>query len=274
MGYRLSSRKGQHESLISFETFEKIQTRLREGAKAPARKDINADFPLCGFILCHDCSKPLTACWSKSKTGKKHPYYLCANEGCASYRKSIRRDVLEGEFEDVVRSLQPTQGLFDIAKAMFKDAWDQRLAFVRIMLSHTKGDLEKIEKQIEGLLDRIVDAANPSVISAYESRIGKLEKQKLILSEKLAKQAKPAHAFEDLFELSMTFLANPWKIWDSGSLNLKRMVPRLAFSERISYARNSGLRTPNMALPFKALGGFEEGKSVMARWGGFEPPTP
>ena len=59
----------------------------------------------------------------------------------------------------------------------------------------------------------------------------------------------------------MTFLANPWKIWDSGSLSLKRTVLRLAFVERISYARNSGLRTPNMALPFKVLGGSEEGKN-------------
>ena len=271
--WNIPLRKGQHDGLISFETFEKIQTRLRDGARAPARKDINADFPLRGFILCDDCSKPLTACWSKSKTGKKHPYYLCANKGCASCRKSIRRDVLEGEFEAVVRSLQPTQGLFDIVGAMFKDAWDQRLAFVGTMLVHAKGDLDKIDQQIEGLLDRIVDAANPSVISAYESRIGKLEKQKLLLSEKLAKQAKPAHAFEDLFELSMTFLANPWKIWDSGSLSLKRMVLRLAFVERISYARNSGLRTPNMALPFKVLGGFEEGKRVMAHPSGFEPET-
>ncbi|MGH1479474.1 MAG: recombinase zinc beta ribbon domain-containing protein [Geminicoccales bacterium] len=75
-----------------------MQSRLSTGAKAPARKDINADVPLRGFVLCEDCSKPLTACWFKSKTGKKHPYYLCPTKTCASYRKSIRRDALEGEF--------------------------------------------------------------------------------------------------------------------------------------------------------------------------------
>ena len=91
----ISLRKGHHEGLISLETFEKIQKRLKDGAKAPARKDISSDFPLRGFVLCCDCGKPLTACWSKSHTGKKHPYYLCPTKGCPSYRKSIRRMCLK-----------------------------------------------------------------------------------------------------------------------------------------------------------------------------------
>ncbi|MEM7212953.1 MAG: hypothetical protein AAF479_13855, partial [Pseudomonadota bacterium] len=27
-------------------------------------------------MCCADCGNPLTANWSKSKTGKRHPYYL------------------------------------------------------------------------------------------------------------------------------------------------------------------------------------------------------
>lgn len=101
---------GHHESLVSFETFKRIQKRLSETAKAPACKNINADFPLRGFVNCDDCDKPMTSCWSKSKTGAKRPYYMCKTEGCESYRKSIRRDELEGEFEAVLESLQPTKG--------------------------------------------------------------------------------------------------------------------------------------------------------------------
>src|SRR5690606_12297548 len=110
---------------ISLETFEKIQARLKGTAKALARKDINADFPLRGFILCGDCNRPLTACWSQGKK-EKYPYYLCATKGCASYRKSIKREVLEGEFEAVLRDLQPTESIFRVVKAMFKDAWDMK----------------------------------------------------------------------------------------------------------------------------------------------------
>ncbi|MEO1407251.1 MAG: recombinase zinc beta ribbon domain-containing protein [Pseudomonadota bacterium] len=91
--WNVALRKGQHEGLISLETFERIQDRLKSTAKAPARKDINADFPLRGFITCGDCGTALTACWSKGKR-ELYPYYLCPQKGCASYRKSIRRDDL------------------------------------------------------------------------------------------------------------------------------------------------------------------------------------
>ena len=154
----VSLRKGHHEGLIDLVTFEKMQSRLQEGAKAPARKDINAEFPLRGFVSCGDCERPLTACWSKSKTGKKHPYYLCFTKGCPSYRKSIPRDRLEGEFDEIVRSLQPTETLVTIAKAMFNDAWTQRLAQANQMLDRAKADIRKIDAQIDQMLDRIVEA--------------------------------------------------------------------------------------------------------------------
>jgi hypothetical protein len=125
--WNVSLRKAHHQGLISYETFEKIQTRLRDGARAPARKDINDDFPLRGFVACGDCDHPLTACWSTSKTGKKHPYYLCHNKGCASYRKSIPRDQIEAEFETILRELQPSENLFAIVKVMFKSAWGPAL---------------------------------------------------------------------------------------------------------------------------------------------------
>jgi site-specific DNA recombinase len=76
----VSLRKGHHEPLISFATHERIQARLRGNANAPARKDINEDFPLRGFVLCDDCGEPMTSCWSKGR--KKHyPYYLCDTPG-------------------------------------------------------------------------------------------------------------------------------------------------------------------------------------------------
>ncbi|WP_341645355.1 recombinase family protein [Thauera sp. SDU_THAU2] len=40
--------KGQHEGLISYETFLKIQERLNGNARVPNRKNLNEDFPLRG----------------------------------------------------------------------------------------------------------------------------------------------------------------------------------------------------------------------------------
>ena len=267
----VSLRRGHHEGLISLETFQAVQRRIKEDAKAPARKDIRADFPLRGFITCNDCDKPLTANWSTSKTGKKHPYYMCFSKGCKSYRKSIRRDVLEGRFGEMVQNLQPTAGLFAITKVMFKHAWTQRMAQAEGLLQAIKHDVTKIDKQIEGLLDRIVQSENPTLITAYETRLGKLEQDKLVLAEKLQKGANPAYPFDQMFELACNFLASPWKLWNSGQFVLKRTVFRLAFSERIAYCRKQGLRTPKTTLPFKVLGDIMTGQNNMAERVGFEP---
>lgn len=101
----MSLRQGHHEPLISYQTYTRIQERLKGTAKAPARKDISADFPLRGFILCDDCSRPLTANWSKSKTGARHAYYICRNKACVSHGKSIRRDDLEKDFEGLLQAM-------------------------------------------------------------------------------------------------------------------------------------------------------------------------
>ena len=271
--WNVSLRKGQHDGLIDYQTFQKIQNRLHSGAKAPARKDISADFPLRGFVLCHDCEKPLTACWSKSKTGKKHPYYLCHSKGCASYRKSIRRDVIESEINDVLHALQPTPKLYELAKAMFRNAWAQRTEQAAVLQVRLEKELAALDKQIGDLVDRIVDASTPSVIAAYEKRIAKLEQDKALIAEKLENCSQPRHSFEELFELACEFLKNPWKLWDSGQLTLKRTVFRLAFSEQVSYCRKTGLRTPNLSMPFSMLADLEMGKIEMARPAGFEPAT-
>ncbi|MCB1385946.1 MAG: recombinase family protein [Nitratireductor sp.] len=106
-GYGIQWLKAKHEPLISLETYEKVQERRVGKVKAPLRKNLNESFPLRGFVLCGDCGNPFTACFSKGRSNT-YPYYLCDTKGCDSYRKSIPRAQIEGEFADIVQSLQPT----------------------------------------------------------------------------------------------------------------------------------------------------------------------
>jgi site-specific DNA recombinase len=247
-------RQAQHTGLISFTAFEKIQQRLKEGAKAPARKDISEDFPLRGFVTCGDCDRPLTACWSRSKTGKSHAYYLCFKKGCISYRKSIPRDTMEQEFEAILQSMQPAKNTFALIRTMFKNAWAQTLAHSKDAAASIKQDISKTENQIEQLVDRIVETDNTSIMAAFEKKITKLEKHKLLLQENLQNSGKPRHTFEQMFELAMQFLSNPWNLWVSGQIHLRKTVLRLAFSERMAYQRGEGFRTPQVSIPFRFFG--------------------
>ena len=269
----VSLRKGHHEPLISFENFNKIQQRLGAHPNAPARKNLNLDFPLRGFVICGDCGTPLTSCWSKGSTNS-YPYYLCPKRGCLSYGKSVRRAVLEKHFDDLLGELQPTESLFRVAQAMFEELWKHRLRSQQERTRMLKTELTKIERQVEQFLDRIANADVPSVVSAYENRIRKLEGDKMEISEKIANCGRPLRSFDDTLRTALEFIGNPRKLWASEHFEDKRAVLKLAFSERLPYIRNEGFRTATFAFPFKVLIDISGGKKEMARPERFELPTP
>ena len=269
----ISMREGKHQGLISWETFLKIQNRLGGGDRVQNRIDLHEDFVLRGAVDCGDCDKPLTACWSKGKN-KRYPYYLCFNKECGSYRKSIARDQLEGEFEGLLAQLQPTQNLFTIASKMFRDLWEHMAATNQERAIRLKGDLTRLESNMTKLVDKMLDTDNAIVSEQIEKRITALESEKLLLAEKIEKLGKPVRGFDEMFEHALTFLANPYKIWTNGTFSDQRNVLKLAFSGRLKYSRNGGLRTPQSSIPFKVLGSFWDGEKGMVRPTGFEPVAP
>ncbi len=266
-------RPAKHEPLISFETYQEIQERLHGKAKAPAKANLSDDFPLRGFITCNCCGEPMTGCWSKGRN-QKYPYYYCYNKDCTEFRKSVRKEKVEAEFEELLLELKPSQELFFTAMDMFRDLWagqkDRNKGDVIIL----KQELSKIDDRVEQFLDRIVDTESPKVISAYEQKIEKLEQQKIVIQEKIQNCGRPLTAFDETFRTAMDFLANPHRLWTSDKLEDRRLVLRLVFSEKLPYQRNEGFRTARTALPVTVLQQLKGGDYEMARPAGFEPATP
>ena len=81
-----------------------------------------------------------------------------------------------------------------------------------------------------------------------------LEKEKLLITEKVQNQTQSKGTFEEKLEPVLQFLTNPWKLWENGNIHLRRKILKMAFLERISYDRFEGARTTQISLPFKALG--------------------
>lgn len=88
---------------------------------------------------------------------------------------------------------------------MFVDAWQARLDDARAARAHITKQIKDVERQIDGILDRIVDTDNASVIAACEQRIEKLERQKNILREKAAQSVPPMGRKSDCIALALKF---------------------------------------------------------------------
>ncbi len=271
----VSVRKAKHPALISYATHLKIQERLEGRSYAPTRKNLKPDFALRGFVACGDCNEPMRSCYSKGRN-KHYPYYLCQTKGCESYGKSVARDKLEGEFEILLKSLQPSRVLFETVTLMMKDIWEQRARSIKALQSSWAKEIKSIERQIGGLVDRVLDTSSPALITAYESKIQGLESDKIRIAERLALSDAPRGNLEAATRTAFAFLSSPWNLWKNGQIEDKRAVLRLTFSDRLAYTRNEGFRTAEkekLSLPFKLLGNIRAPKCGVVEPDGIEPTT-
>lgn len=140
----------------------------------------------------------MTSNMSKGRNGY-HPYYMCHHKGCASYGKSVRRDLMEGEFKDLLGTMQPIPGTVKSAEKMFRMVWDYRKHNAQAMSDSARREITGIERGIEQVMDNLMKASSATVISAYERRIEDLEKQKRVLLERLAQSTQPVRSFDESF---------------------------------------------------------------------------
>jgi site-specific DNA recombinase len=266
----VSLRKAQHDALISFETHKKIQDRIAGKAKTYKNTDNNRRFPLRGHVECADCGSPLTSCLSKGRNGY-HPYYLCHRRGCVSFGKSIRQDVIEDQFGEVVRQLQPSETFVNTSAAMFERLWKHRAGAQMVRAKGLEAELVRIKRDTDECVDKLVQTKVQAVVTALEVRIQKLEEEQALTVEKIANCGRPLRSFDDSLRTAVSFLANPYNLWVSPHYEDKKALLKLAFPERLPYARNEGFRTANPSLPFKLLADFSGQKKEMVPEVGVEP---
>jgi len=194
-----------------------------------------------------------------------YPYYFCDNKKCSNYRRSIRKEKLEKEFEQLLGTIKPPKPLFDVIEAMFRDFWDERHKLCEERTDQARIELKKLERQEQQFLDRLVQADNPSLIVAYENRVKDIGKQKLILRERIDRKERPQKGFDETFRTALDFVQNPQKLWVSGDIMAQRTVLKLTFEENLKYSRNEGFRTALTTCPFRFFRDFRPDNSLMVR---------
>ncbi len=268
----VTRRIGHHEPLIDLETFEQIQDRLNGKIKIFSRKDQRADFPLRGFVLCSDCLKPMTASWVKGRNGK-HPYYHCKTKGCVMKAKSIRKKVIEENFETVLRSISPKERTLALTKEILMDVWNKRVSDVDKLKRDRENQLDDVRAKTRNLLDRLSKTENENLVRTYEREIEKLsnEEQELEGQTQFLRSRRPE--FGTALDITFNFLKNPYLYWIKDDLTSKHLVLKLVFSERLIYSRENGFGTAHLALPLRVFELTEHGGSVNVEMGGIEPPS-
>lgn len=259
--WEVSRRKGHHEPLISLETYEKVQEKLKKKRTVFSRKDKHEDFPLRGYICCHACGKTCTASWTKGRD-KYYAYYRCKTFDCELKTKSISRKQIEKDFRLVLKEVQPMEQIVAMVEGITADIWEKREESIKNQKKAKQQDLASIEKEISVLTERIINAKSEKVARVYEDKLEVLQEKK----EKLALEGEGAattseKSFRTALEEVLGFIKSPYKTWTEGTFNDKRLVLQLAFREPLVYEREVGFRTANLSLILELFEQIEQSKS-------------
>ena len=182
-----------------------------------------------------------------------------------------------GQFEELLDSLTPRPELIKVGTRIFRTLWDKHLKGFEERKAAAGEALKAIESQMQGVISRAVHATQPALIAAYETEIGRLETQRAIEAEKLARidgeNGLELPDFDTAYRTVMRFIASPCDLWRSGRIECRRAAVKLVFGTRLRYSRNEGYRTAETSMPIRVFGDLTTQGSSMVPVEGLEPPT-
>ena len=139
---------------------------------------------------------------------------------------------------------------------MLKGAWDQRGDHAKQAKAEIRRQHNELDRQQDALVERMVETSNPKVMAALETKIAKLEEDKLLLTDKLSQNIKPKSTLGEVIELLRDFLSNPWNIYENGSLTVRKTILKTVLNAPLAYDRQNGYRTPQLSVIFDLLADF------------------
>ncbi|MCF6293420.1 MAG: recombinase family protein [Robiginitomaculum sp.] len=245
--------KANHEPLISYETYLKIQERLKTKPKHAVRLDVNPEFALRGHIHCADCNQPYRAANSRGRN-KHYAYFVCQTKECKIYGKSIRKEKIEAEFITLLDNLTPSADFVNMIKKMMRVIWERETKGLKTRQRSALATLTALETKMAALIDRTVQATQPALIAAYEGEISNLESQRILKVEQLEALTQnnnnKTQGFDEAYRTALRFFKNPRYLWDSGHISHRKALLRMTFADHLTYCREKGYRTAKTTLPF------------------------
>lgn len=243
----ISLKKAQHEGFITKETYDAVQAKLQAKSKTSLRKDYHLDFPLRGFVLCNECNKPMTASYCTGRSGKRYAHYFCKQKGCILKDKTIRREVIEPQFEGLIGDLTPNRDILTLSKAILTDIWEKRDKIEEENVKLIQLEIKELGVKRQQFTDRIGKANSEEIIKVYENEIEKLFKKQKELEGSLPTKIYYQKSFGTAVDIVFKYLENPVRMWQSENYKDKRLLLEMFFEQKLAYDRKEGFGTTSLA---------------------------
>ena len=268
----VSRRKGTHKGIISLETYELIQKRLRkEDAGARIRVDTSPEFPLRGLVLCPECGQKLTGTYSKGRT-KRYAYYYCQTKTCSLYSKMLPRDQVEQDFNKALTKYRLKDDVTELVALTFERVWKEETADFRKQQVLKVRLREDAQQKIRDLTEMTRTAKTEALKRVYEAELEMAVKELDTLPGELNTDLKVP--YRTALNKATGMLKNPISIWDTVDTVEKHRLFFFLFDARLAYSKTDGYRTANELAISRMFEEFCDENSDDVDRTGFEPATP
>jgi site-specific DNA recombinase len=255
---------GKFQPLVTQAVFDKVQSILNgRTVSVTPRARSHADFPLRGFVKCGYCTERLTGSWSKGRN-RYYAYYHC-QDGCIRATK----DVMEGQFEEFMRQLQPNAGYMRLYREIVMDVWRKKQGDsqqVQGVVSRKVKELRenKIKLEEAFIYQKAIDAT-----TYKEMRANLIEELTLAEMELRDAQAEEIE-IETVLEYAEMVLTNASNLWKAAPPEQKQRLQQVLFPEGVTYSEGK-YRTGVTCLLFSGMGTNAVKKEGLVALPGIEP---
>lgn len=271
----------RHPAIISMDTMDKIVKRLEKDYGMVTHKkrkyDQDADeYPLKRILLCPECHKGATKWKSKSKTWDYHHYYGCNTKWCKLYKKSLKRDDVHNAVKERLREITPPPEAITLFKIIFEEEWNNAVKDSKSITKNKKKEIKLLKdemERIETAIDKLSETENLNMklLEKKQERWAELNQRVENLELEIADTDYSQEEMRKVFNEAKTVISNPESLRDLDDVEIKQLLIRVCFNNKIYYRKNQGLHTPEISVIYLSLGELNDPKTCMVKVRGIEP---
>ncbi len=269
--WEVSRRPGKHQGIISAETFELNQQRLGKldfGKRI--RVDTSDDFPLRGLLVCASCGGHLTGVWANGRN-KKHPYYFCQNKMCVEKGKTSKKDVIEAEFDNLLKEIVLKKDISGVAQLMFDRAWSQEVYRERKTQNDFKFQKIELENKIEQYANLMLATTSDTLKRTYEHRIERFAEEIKVIDSNMPQNLDLDIPYRTALGKVTGLLKSPYSVWVDLDTKEQQSLFYFIFDKKLSYSVKEGYRTAPIPSVIRLFEEFSTSDTLDVEMTGIEP---
>ncbi len=270
--WEVERRKGHHQALISIETFDLIQKRMRrESLNKRIRVDVSEDLPLRGLVVCDNCGHTMTGAPSSGRS-KKYLYYFCQNKNCKFKQKSIPKMTLENKFDVLLKTQKMKKEVGLIIEKVFESVWNQEILEIKQQEKDTVIKKCALEEKIKELTNLAIKTKSNTVRILYEKQIEEIANEIDEVEISSTEKIDLSIPYRTALNKATNLLKSPYKIWDKLPVIEKQQLFYFIFEEKIPYDMQRGYRTDKIPTAIRLFEDFVIQNSPDVEMGEIESP--